>query len=74
MDARFSQVPTVHSCIIILEGRHKPNASVKVRKQVMIQDALRQPYDYEIPQNKLGMNTNCVFDIFFDPTRIKFVD
>ena len=59
--------PTVHSCIIILEGRHKPNASVKVRKQVMIEDALRQPYDYEIPQNKLGMNTNCVFDIFFDP-------
>jgi type I restriction-modification system DNA methylase subunit len=59
--------PTVHSCIIILEGRHKTNNSVKVRKQVMIEEALRLPYDYEILQNKLGMNTNCVFDIFFDP-------
>jgi len=59
--------PTIHTCIIILSRERKLDATVKVRKQVISQDALHQAYDYEIQQNKLGANTNFVFDIFFDP-------
>ncbi|HEV2416565.1 MAG TPA: TaqI-like C-terminal specificity domain-containing protein [Terriglobia bacterium] len=59
--------PTVHTCIIILESMRRPNVSVKVRKQVRVQDALHEAYDYEIPQDKLGANPNSVLDIFFDP-------
>ncbi|MBI1956673.1 MAG: Eco57I restriction-modification methylase domain-containing protein, partial [Acidobacteria bacterium] len=59
--------PTIHTCIIILSRGRRPNTMVKVRKQVMSEDALQQPYDYEIAQDQFGKNANCVFDIFFDP-------
>jgi hypothetical protein len=59
--------PTIHTCIIILSPGRKTNKAVKVRKQVQSQEALTRAYDYQIPQDQLGKNPNCVFDIFFDP-------
>jgi len=59
--------PTIHTCIIIISRGHRLNTVVKVRKQVMSEDDLQRPYDYNIPQNQLGNNANSVFDIFFDP-------
>ena len=60
--------PTIHTCIIIVSQGHIIKNNVKVRKQVLAKDELRNEFDYEIPQSLLGKNENAAFDIFVDPT------
>jgi type I restriction-modification system DNA methylase subunit len=60
--------PTIHTCIIIVSRGHSVKNNVKIRKQVLVKDELRNKFDYEIPQSLLGKNENAAFDIFVDPT------
>jgi hypothetical protein len=47
---------------------------VKIRKQVKSHTELQLNYDFEIPQQKLGLNKNVTFDIFVDPLSSQLVD
>jgi type I restriction-modification system DNA methylase subunit len=59
--------PTIHTCIIIVSKGHTIKNDVKIRKQVLAKEELRNEFDYEIPQSLLGKNDNVAFDIFVDP-------
>ena len=67
--------PTIHTCIIVLSNVEKYNSNkVKIRKQVKSHTELQLNYDFEIPQQKLGLNKNVTFDIFVDPLSSQLVD
>ena len=67
--------PTIHTCIIVLSKTEKYNSNkVKIRKQVRGVTELQHNYDFEIPQQTLGLNKNVTFDIFVDPFSSQLVD
>ena len=67
--------PTIHTCIIVLSNVEKYNSNkVKIRKQVKNHTELQLNYDFEIPQQKLGLNKNVTFDIFVDPLSSQLLD
>jgi len=67
--------PTIHTCIIVLSNVEKYNSNkVKIRKQVKSHTELQLNYDFEIPQQKIGLNKNVTFDIFVDPLSSQLVD
>jgi hypothetical protein len=59
-------MPTIHSCILILNNRYKESHKVKVKKQINTPTELLDVYDYTIIQKELGDNENSTFDIFVD--------
>ncbi|MCK4731363.1 MAG: Eco57I restriction-modification methylase domain-containing protein, partial [Methanophagales archaeon] len=67
--------PTIHTCIIVLSKTEKYNSNkVKIRKQVRSATELQQNYDFEIPQQTLGLNKNVTFDIFVDSFSSQLLD
>lgn len=66
--------PTVHTCVIVLSRSKNLNQLIKIRKQVIEQTELFNPYDYEILQKHLGANANYTFDIFIDPVTFRLIE
>jgi len=60
--------PTIHTCIIIVSQGQIVKNNVRIRKQVLAKDELRDEVDYEIPQTAFGKNENATFDVFIDPS------
>ncbi len=67
--------PTIHTCIIVLSKTENHNSNmVKIRNQVKSHAELQMNYDFEISQQKIGLNKNVTFDIFVDPLSSQIVD
>jgi hypothetical protein len=67
--------PTIHTCIVVLSKTENCNSNkVKIRKQVKSYTELQLNYDFEISQQKIGLNKNVTFDIFVDPLSSQIVD
>jgi hypothetical protein len=66
-------VPTVHTCIVIVENRMPDKQRVSIRRQVLTVDGLNDEFDYTVPQVSLGINQNATFDIFIDPITSKLI-
>ncbi|MBI5869590.1 MAG: N-6 DNA methylase [Actinobacteria bacterium] len=60
--------PTIHTCIIILARGVKLDHRIKVRKQVIAEQQLREDFDYDVLQSGFVNTENATFDIFIDPS------